>query len=77
MHQYTQESHQKKSLEVYKKGKVANHHLESLLRWWYTPAIMTFFLVKYLAKGAGTEAKVGSYQLALASVGSSKEKGQR
>ena len=30
------------------------------LRWWYTPAIMifmTFFLVKYLAKGAGTEAK--------------------
>ena len=45
------------------------------------PAIMifmTFFLVKYLAKGAGTEAKlnhVGSYQQALASVGSSKEKG--
>ena len=31
-----------------------------LLRWWYTPAIMifmTFFLVKYLAEGAGTEAK--------------------
>ena len=29
------------------------------LRWWYTPAIMIFifFLVKYLAKGAGTEAK--------------------
>ena len=30
------------------------------LRWWYTPAIiifMTFFLVKYLVKGAGTEAK--------------------
>ena len=30
------------------------------LRWWYTPAIMilmTFFFVKYLAKGADTEAK--------------------
>ena len=33
---------------------------EANLRWLYTPAIMifmTFFLVKYLAKGAGTEAK--------------------
>ena len=36
----------------------------------YTSYIMTFFLVKYLAKGAGTEAKI-----ALASVVSSKEKG--
>ena len=35
-------------------------HTTPCLRWWYTPAIMifmTFFLVKYLAKGAGTEAK--------------------
>ena len=33
---------------------------ENVLRWWYTPAIMifmTFFLVKYIAKEAGTEAK--------------------
>ena len=35
-------------------------HEQQHLRWWYTPAIMifmTFFLVKYLAKEAGTEAK--------------------
>ena len=36
------------------------YNILKVLRWWYTPAIMifmTFFIVKYLAKGAGTEAK--------------------
>ena len=45
------------------------------LRWWYTPGIfMTFFLV---AKGASGQIKsCRYYQLALASLGSSKKRGK-